>query len=265
MMKKISSILTVIFLMIAACVTVSAKTENTDVFDQAGLFSQTEALQNSVSELKEATGWNVAIVTTDDADGKSSMVYADDFYDQLFGINTDGILYLIDMDNRENYISTSGEAILYIDDYRIERILDETTPNLSDGDYDQAAIDFIQTVAKYYADGIPESNADYTIDADGNYEKKREFPLGFAALAGVIAAVIGVATVLIRYKTHSSPGASIYMDSRETRFRDKRDMYLREYTRSVDISSSSSGGGGGGSSTHTSSSGGTHGGGGRGF
>lgn len=266
MIKKISSILLATLLIFVCIITVSA--EANDVYDDAGLFYESEAIQNSIDEFKEATGWNIAIVTTDDSNGKSSMAYADDFYDELFGINTDGILYLIDMDNRENWISTSGEAILYIDDDRIERILDKTTPNLSDGDFDGAAIAFIQTTAKYYRDGIPDSNKDYTIDRDGEYVRKPNYDAAIPAIViALIAAGIGVIIVVVRYKIHSTPSANVYMDQRETSFRDRRDLFIREYTTQVHIDRDSGGGGrsGGGSSTHHSSSGGCHGGGGRGF
>ena len=53
----------------------------------------------------------------------------DDFYDEHdFGIGSrrSGALLLIDMDNREAYISTKGYAITLYSDARIEAMLDDT-------------------------------------------------------------------------------------------------------------------------------------------
>ena len=47
-----------------------------------------------------------------------------DLYDELFGINTDGIALLIDMQNRRVHVSTSGAAISAIRDRDIEAIID---------------------------------------------------------------------------------------------------------------------------------------------
>ena len=60
---------------------------------------------------------DVVIVTTYNTRSKSSQVYADDFYEENnIGRNNsgDGILLLIDLDNREVYISTSGAAIIIL-------------------------------------------------------------------------------------------------------------------------------------------------------
>ena len=75
------------------------------VYDQAGLFTQAEVqeLEESVAEHRKSTQMDIVIVTTDDAQGKTSQAYADDFYDYNgFGEGSDntGILLLIDMDNR---------------------------------------------------------------------------------------------------------------------------------------------------------------------
>ncbi|MBP5793935.1 MAG: TPM domain-containing protein, partial [Spirochaetaceae bacterium] len=64
------------------------------------------------------------IVTTSDAQGKSAEAYADDFYDENdFGTGSgkDGVLFLIDMDNRKIHVSTSGSMIDYLEDWRIEK------------------------------------------------------------------------------------------------------------------------------------------------
>ena len=73
------------------------------------------------SELQEAidsvrTGYNldVVIVITDDTEGKSSKDFADDYYDYNghgVGSDSSGLLMLINMAEREVWISTTGKAI----------------------------------------------------------------------------------------------------------------------------------------------------------
>ena len=88
------------------------------VFDQADLLNdqEEEALEKLAKEYSEEWDMNFLAVTTEDAEGKSSREYADDFYDTCFpdASEEDGVLYLIDMENREIYLSASGEAIRYL-------------------------------------------------------------------------------------------------------------------------------------------------------
>ena len=74
------------------------------VYDNAGLLYETEL--NAVSEELAARfprqrGWDAAAVTVSDTEGKSSAVYADDFYSGL-GYGDNGIIYLIDMGQQGN-------------------------------------------------------------------------------------------------------------------------------------------------------------------
>lgn len=79
------------------------------VFDEAGLLTQDEivSLETEANELSEKYNMDIVITTTDDTGGLSSREYADDYFDYNgFGVGSeyDGILFLIDMDNREAYI-----------------------------------------------------------------------------------------------------------------------------------------------------------------
>ena len=266
------------------------------VFDDAGVLDAQEAalLEVDLASVNSDTGWNVAVITTNDAQGKSAQAYADDFYDALYGINTDGVVYLIDFDNRENAVSTSGEAINYLTDSRIESILDETTPPLGKGNYAEAMQAFVQEITYYYGQGIPEGQYQYDSDTgetsyyhndsspaetkysypspSPGYEAETKMPMGqlvgIGVLLGGITAIIAIAVILHRYKFHSIPGAVNYMNRSETVFQEQTDTFMRQYVNRVRIRQDpppGGGGGGGMSSTHTSSGGGTHGGGSRGF
>ncbi|MBP5329293.1 MAG: TPM domain-containing protein, partial [Spirochaetaceae bacterium] len=103
------------------------------VFDQANLFSesQTATLEENLAEFLDRYNMEAVIVTTSDTHGKSAEAYADDFYDENgFGTGSgkDGVLFLIDMDNRKIHVSTSGSMIDYLEDWRIEKIYDDVSP-----------------------------------------------------------------------------------------------------------------------------------------
>ena len=130
-LKELFAFLMLVFL-IGTPVCVSAAAEG-DVYDDAGLLTETqiEELNTQITAMKEKTGWDIFAVTTSDAQGKSAMAYADDFYDGLTTEDSDGILVLIDMDNREIYLSTCGKAIRYLTDSRIDSILDDGFDHVS--------------------------------------------------------------------------------------------------------------------------------------
>ena len=99
----------------------SAASRIIDVYDEADLLTDSEEskLIDSVTEdYGNALDINIIFVTTDDADGKSTQAYADDYYDELTEKQSEysGILFLIDMDNREITISTAGNCITWFND-----------------------------------------------------------------------------------------------------------------------------------------------------
>ena len=96
-----------------------------DVYDMADLFTDEEEKQLSeqAQVLSDTMKMEAVIVTTEE-NSDSAQVFADGFYmEGGFGTGSDhsGILFLIDMDNRELYISTNGQMIRYMTDSRIDR------------------------------------------------------------------------------------------------------------------------------------------------
>ena len=53
------------------------------VYDDAALLSDEEqqSLSEEITNLQETTGWEIFVLTTEDAQGKTAREYADDFYD----------------------------------------------------------------------------------------------------------------------------------------------------------------------------------------
>lgn len=120
--------------------------------DKAHMLSEDEIDQifetaKSNAEEKDET---IIVVTTSDSFGKTSMEFADDYYDDVvydesYGkVCTDGYLILINMAERKCYISTSGEVIKKYTDEKLNENLDMVYPYLAEGDYETAIINLIE-------------------------------------------------------------------------------------------------------------------------
>lgn len=254
--------------------TESAGMAESYVFDYAGLMSEDEiaALEMQIAAMKEKTGWDIFAVTTDYAEGKSAVTYADDFYDERTAEDSDGILVLIDMDNREIYISTCGKAIRYLTDARIERVLDDGFYYVSNGEYASCLSAMLSTSEYYYDAGIQENQYNYDVET-GAVSEYRTLTWMEVVPVFFLAVVVGLAIFFGVKKSYSLKGGRYeypYMKYGKLDLTEHQDQFLRAHTTHHRIQTSSSSGGSsrsssGRSSTHRSSSGRSHGGGGRRF
>lgn len=251
------------------------QTENAVVFDDAKLMQdeEIEALEKQITNLKDKTGWEILAVTTADAKGKTAMAYADDFYDERTAERADGFLVLIDMDNREIYISTQGKAIRYLTDERTERVLDAGYSYISNGDYASGLSSMIGKVERYYEDGIPKNQYNYDVET-GAVSKYHTLTWMEILPVFLLSAGVGLAIYIGVKKSYRLKGGRYeypYMKYGEMNLIEKEDRFLRAHTthQRIQTDSGRSGGnhgsGSGRSSTHHSSSGHSHGGGGRKF
>ena len=110
------------------------------VYDYAGLLSSSEtaALEENARDFSDSWNMNVVFLTTDDTGDKDSESYADDFYmDNGYYDNgmDGGILFLIDMDNRQVWISTAHDMRYYLTDERLEDVIDAGDEELTEEKY----------------------------------------------------------------------------------------------------------------------------------
>lgn len=226
------------------------------VYDKAALFTDEEVrkLEKDIADMKERIGYDVVIVTTDYVPlNGTSMEYADDFYDNGdFGVGAgkSGVLFLIDMDNREIWISTCGEMIGILTDEKIDKILDRVYPSMPNGAYYSAAKQFLVQTEKCVN---PPSKA------------------GVGLVIGLLISGITWSVIAGKYRggrqkenyAYQRDGR-MHMVNREDRFL-KKHVSQRKIPKSPPPQSRSSGSSSGRSTMHVSSSGRTHGGGGRKF
>lgn len=238
--------------------------------------SEEDQLQSHAKTLADSTGYDYFVVTTDDAEGKEARDYAEDYY-MDHKTTLDGVIYLIDMDNREVYIATSGMMRYYLDDERWNQALDDAYDCVVDGEYAKAFAAMLSDTDQYLKAGIQEKT--YTVDEDTGevvyYETPKEYSLELyeilsGLLLGLVVAILIFGITVGKYKMKIENYSYSYRDNSQLKLRRRTDTLVNKvvtHRRIPREDSSSSGGGGGGhsSTVHTGSGGNSFGGGGRKF
>ena len=276
-MKKIISFLLLLLLMLSIALPVFGVEEPLDyVVDHAGLLTneEEEDLQRWIAEYKVDLQLDIVIVTCYGSDGKGVQAYADDFYDMNgygYGINKTGILLLIDMESREWYMSTCGDAIYIFTDYGLDQLGAEILPWLSEGEYYRAFLSWISALSPYvkaYQAGSPVDGYVPPDEYESPYGDEIYYyddhvgitvkPFPIALIVGLVAALITVLIMRSQMNTAKlQKNAANYLKDGSFHLRRRSDMFLySRVTRTARPKSNTSGG----SSVHRSSGGISHGG-----
>ncbi len=234
-----------------------------------------------IEDFQDTYHLDIVVVTVDDAQGKTAVAFADDFYEEGgFGRGSDlsGILFLIDMDNRELVFSTDGKAIRIFTDQRIESMLDGVYEGASQGDYRASVETFLRDVETYCRAGIPGGQYNYDTET-GEISVYRSIRWYEALLAVCVSAfVAGTACAAVKRQYGMEENERqirnqnmAYRAQARFAYDSQHDQLIHKFVTSKVIPRNTESGGGGGfsssgrSSTHTSSSGRSHGGGSRKF
>lgn len=200
--------------------------------DSANLFdeSQETEINSSLFEFFLETSYSAAVITTDYAEGKTSQSYADDYYDNLViseGWTQNGILFLIDMDNREVCISTMGECISVYSD-SIDYIIDCGYDELVNGFYSDCIILMIDAAYEcalndnddYYGNYYDaDYYGGYYVDNDYNSgiitdsKQSSDFDLGNVGICIIISLVIAAVSVFAVKSGYKNTGKGDEFDA----------------------------------------------------
>lgn len=230
------------------------------IYDFADLYTDSEEkdLYNEVNSYIQSYNMDLVIVTINRNNKSSPQEYADDFYDYNdFGIssNRDGVLFLIDMQNREIYMSTTGTAIEMYNDYRINEALDSVYTYMSDEDYYEGTSNYIDIIKDYAASGYPNNS---TISNKGDRPS-----IVTTMIVSLIITIIIMGILISKNKmVRKATTAEEYLNKESVNIKNISDILVSSNTTKQKIEHNTSSGG---SSTHHSSSGGSHGGGGHRF
>lgn len=136
MKKRITALLLVlvlgIFLAFPAAASQGVKTYGL-IDDGADLLTEEQEAKLTVylESLGKKLDISLVVVTVDSLGGKSPRSYADDYYD-TYGFLPDGALFLVSMEFRDWWVSTSGKCE---DEISSDKIEDEVVSYLSSGSY----------------------------------------------------------------------------------------------------------------------------------
>lgn len=270
MIKKITaSVLGAIFALVLTAAVFADSYPIVKTVDDYGYLTAEEIadITEAAEVFAQKSGFNIVICITDDIGqpktDRQTVEYADLMYEDLCGINTDGILLLINNDTEYDYISTSGACINYYSDYRIEQILDSIYYYITDRDFGRAAIKFIDSIEHYYDMGKANNQREFL----GREVEFEDF-FGTLFILLIFSGFVGMFIFLGNLKKYKleKPSMAFYINRNSLKFSSFADIFLGNFTNRIyspRSSGSSSGGRSGHSSTHRSSGGGRHGGGGR--
>lgn len=195
-----------------------------------------EELLWEIQSAADEIGVNVGVVLSDGLNGMSSSWYTDDFLDRTFGADSDSIVLMLVKAGTggQDWISYTNKAYDIYD-------------GLDDNIFDAMDIWLLQEEANY-----PEAIREFCSYIKSHKSGGIHIRLNTVTLFGLgISLIIALCTangVAAKYKKKAPISARRYLDSSKTRFTEKSDVFVREYTTSYKVSSSSSGGGGGRSS-----------------
>jgi uncharacterized membrane protein YgcG len=140
---------------------------------------------------------SLAILTTNDDEGRKEYKYGDPIMvDNNIGVGPDfSLVYiLIDMDDRDFYIGTMGQAIDILTDSRLDNILDRMTDAMIDGQYALACKQAIERIDYYVQKGVPQGQH--------RVEEKPKYTPGKAVIAAFVFVLTFIPTYFGISKSH---------------------------------------------------------------
>ncbi|KAF1296250.1 hypothetical protein BAU15_10685 [Enterococcus sp. JM4C] len=241
----------------------------TTVDDRAGLFTdeQIQTLEQQAQTLDDSIKGRVFIVTTTESID-SQEKFADRYLLDTIGADENGSVLLLDMTDREIYISTSGNMSDYLSDSRLNSMLDDIYDDMSQENHFDAAQTYLTESAKFVEAGVPGGH--YRVDRETGKITRYKVLTTVEIIIGLVLALVlsTIFFVLIKLKYQLKFGTYKYpyreKSSLQLSERDDKLIHSFVTTRRIPKANNGGGGGGGGSTTH-SSGGGTFGGGGRSF
>lgn len=270
--------------MVLSLIALGACAEHEWVIDDASLYSQSEISQMEalIGQMVETYQMDIGVLTTYEVRnsyGNDSVTvdYADTFYENNgYGIGDDraGVLFIVDMTNRYNYLSTAGTMADYLTDHRIEELLSSADDYLYNGEYGKGMIAQLTKLRQFLRKGIEEGSFRYDTETgqrlSGIYNKLTTAELMVALLCGAAAALamflIVSRTYLLKGKTYHY---SLGNENVHVNMEKDDEQFIREHVMRTPIPRATGGGRGGGggrgSGMHMSSGGMHHGGGGHHF
>jgi len=242
------------------------------VVDRAGLltFIQKKILIDRLDAIAEAHRFDLVIVTENSIGDTSPMNYADDFFDDNdFGLGNDrdGSLFLIVIETRDYWISTSGRGIDILNRSAFEKLESDALQFLREDNYYTAFSSFLDNWERLLIRGAQGESYTTPGTKGTSYNSFDQWNATLVIIGWIIALITGLIIVHVWKKGMNTAflqtQADSYVVNGSLAFDTKTDRFLystvTKTARPAEERSFASSGGGG---FHMGSSGRSHGGGG---
>lgn len=240
------------------------------VYDGANLFTddEEERLTELAVELAQELELDVIICTTNSTNGLSIDDYAYEFYrSHDFGYDGKGgagVMLVIDMGGRKLsvYESQLEDVPFLFLDSEIDVMIDTIGPYLTDQNYYNGAVRFINMLPAYADEdyvsdpGAYDGTGDHQYTVDGERVKDGRWIVRL--LMAIVIATIAVIVMHFSQKSRKVTNPHVYMRDGRLDLREHSDIFTHTTTTRCRIESDSSHSGGGGHSGASYSGGGSH-------
>lgn len=258
--------------------------EKTRIYDYADLLEADDeaALEFVFHTWGMDADTDIILVTTDNMEGKSDRVYLEDFQDELYFaqdmLAENASLMLINMEDRIVTIQGYGDCEFWLNNDRIEYMLDWVYEDLIREDYYAAAESFAEQTAYYMSqdEGVSteyEEGQDYgeSYGGESNYYtetlqeqytaweyvgERLDGKVFVSVLMAIGGSLIACACIIAKKGTKVTVNRDTYADQINSGITASRDDYLRTTVTKIRRPKESSGGSGGRSHSGGRSSGG---------
>ena len=215
----------VILLLVFICSFAAVGAAGKYVIDDAQLLTdeQEAQLSQQIQDLRQEKNIDIVIVTKNGLGEKTPQQYADDYLDQGgygMGADENSILYLIDMESRELYLSTHGAAEDYFTPELIEEMLDHIYDQVTVQNYYGAAQAFVADAGRF-----DEAVANHLYDQ--NAHKKMSIPVKLGISVGISVCVCAIIAFSVSRGTKQAVFARDYMDQSTFELKQQSDVFLR--------------------------------------
>lgn len=246
----------------------STQTEHPSrVVDEADILTDDEEaeLLACVDEISERQEFDVVIALVESLDGQEVEEYAADYYDYNgygMGENSDGILLLVSIEEREWYILTTGYGIDAFWESDLDRLEEAFLSDLSSGNYLDAFLAFAEGCDDHLT--YVENGVDAGYDYEEGYSARgnRFLNVLLSLIIGPLLAFLPVSIMKGNLKSvKSQRAAGVYIKPGSEKITLQRDIFLYHTINRVPRPKENhSGASRGGGSSFRGSSGRSHGG-----
>ena len=168
------------------------------IYDFAEVLTQDEEdkLYKHVNNFVDGSIIDYTIVTIKKNNKASASKYAKDFYDYN-DFKSDGILLLIDMDNKSIYMLTSGRAYDLFPNSRMEPILKNVFSKIKEKNYYDACMSFTTSISQFVEIGLLEDDGVVKVGEDGSILLKKDLHLPEVFVFALIGTLVIIGVLIL--------------------------------------------------------------------